>query len=501
MKKNMTAIEEYRIKSLRFIILLYVVSCIAGSIMQLMQKTAGGLENVTWMWLIAYTCLAVGEAIFFLIEGRKAVAGGRIHYKNYNRVKYACLIVAPVNCISLGLMTQSVDVIFTAIYCAGLGIFFLDYKFEIGMSMSVIIPIIIGWIMFPGIRLSFLGVAACSLMFIELIGVTYLVGGNLAAAKEEELQLNQQKLQSVIDKVSTLTVTLSESVISLSAIAQEENANMIEITNSSDVLDKNSKEILLSTENSIQKLNILQDNSENIVTKMNQTQETSSKLADVSRQNEIALNNVLDISQKVEKSTYNTLNVANRLQLEATEIDKLLNIINNMAEETNLLALNASIEAARAGESGRGFAVVADEVRKLADNTKLSLKNVNVVVRNFKDDIFQVEQLSKENSTLIESQNKVLAKTANEIKQMIVQLKSSIEDITGVCTLGSAQSDYVEDTVKANRHVIQGIQSEIVQFEEISNLVKSNMKSIEEIVKSSEELSMTIEEVKVLLTN
>lgn len=500
MSERVTAIEEYRIKSLRFIIILYVVSCIAGSGMQIIQKLKGNLVDISWLFLSIYTCISLGEAIFFLIEGKLAIRNNKLNYKYYNRIKYFCFFVGPVNSVSLTMMSPTSDALFCVIYCAALGSFFLDYKFEAILSIVLLVPVGIEYMIFPAMRLSGAGMAGFSLMFIEIIGITYLVGANLAAAKEEELQANQDKLQRIIDKVTALTTTLSDSVLSLSAIAQEENANMLEITNSSYELDGNSKEILTRTESSIKKLNVLQSNSQNIVNKMNETQEKSSYLAGISMKNEDALNNVLEISQAVENSTYNTLNAANRLQIEAKEIDKLLNIINSMAEETNLLALNASIEAARAGDSGRGFAVVADEVRKLADNTKISLGNVNLVVQNFKGDILQVERLSKEGSSLIATQNKVLTETANEIKEMILQLKISIEEVGQICKLGESQKLYLDETVDSNRQIIESIQSEIKQFEEISLLVKSNMKSIEEIVKSSEELGLTVEEVQDILS-
>ena len=110
--------------------------------------------------------------------------------------------------------------------------------------------------------------------------------------------------------------------------------------------------------------------------------------------------NSLALAQKLLDETITQLNSTaekeaqmndrlNHLATEATQVKSVLEVIGDIADQTNLLALNAAIEAARAGEHGRGFAVVADEVRKLAERTQKSLietnATVNVIVQSISD--------------------------------------------------------------------------------------------------------------------
>ena len=497
MNEKISTLEEYRIKSLKFNIGILVVLCLLGGLKQIGTQLPRAI-------VISYGALVITESVVLLFSAKKSVKNGRLDLKYYAVVKWASVFAVVVNSVCLVIMDtitlgSSNESYYSVLGCAILIIFFLDKVLMRAASILICILLVVinacsSLIVLPQ------SVAVAVGMFLIVINILVtLIGNILVVAKDDEIKKNEVKLQGIIDKTTELVEILSNAILSLSAVSQEENANMIEIINNSEVLDKNSKEILGETEKSIENLVKLRKNSNGITEKMNLTQETFANLADISIKNESALNNVIDISRTVKDSTSNTLLVVDQLQVEAIQVDKLLNVINNLAEETNLLALNASIEAARAGESGRGFAVVADEVRKLADNTKNSLNNVNEVISTFKMDISKVRTLSNENFKLIEEQNRVLKNTANEIKDMIVELKESVNEIVVICELNNSQDLYVNQTVEFNSVVIESIKKEIEKFEEISNLVKANMQSIEEIVDSTEMISSTVEQVKNIL--
>ena len=108
----------------------------------------------------------------------------------------------------------------------------------------------------------------------------------------------------------------------------------------------------------------------------------------------------------ISENMENTARVINGLGKRSQEIGRILEVIEEIADQTNLLALNAAIEAARAGEAGRGFAVVADEVRKLAERSVEATKEIGEVVR----------QVQQETTAAVE----VARSGAGETKQGIV---------------------------------------------------------------------------------
>ncbi|QEH68414.1 methyl-accepting chemotaxis protein [Cellulosilyticum sp. ST5] len=294
---------------------------------------------------------------------------------------------------------------------------------------------------------------------------------NLMIANMSKLiNQTQQVIVHTLDTSKILSRSTSESVETFTQLA----ASISDIAEGTtlqamDAQESNTGMITLaeSMQTVTNKTNHLLENTEGAKTMMETAATTMDTLT-------ATMTNSMQMSSHIRESM-------NELKTLNQNIEDIMKLVDNISEETNLLALNASIEAARVGEAGKGFAVVANEVRNLADQSKHSTLNVRDTLNTIANKMNETTQLVEQSNTIIKDQSTVVSETYQlffNIIDILKQMNSELKDINS--SINSMQS--LKETMVTQINSIATItQESAASTEEVSSLTTTQQTVISDL--------------------
>lgn len=221
-----------------------------------------------------------------------------------------------------------------------------------------------------------------------------------------------------LDSIHNLVVDIKTRAITLGETASESSNKIADIKDSSHQQEA-------SIDHSATSIQQLADKAEQISTDCNSTMQAVQDTEDSAQSGNSTITSTVEQVNSLSASLGESSTAIQKLEQESDNITQILSVIRGIAEQTNLLALNAAIEAARAGEQGRGFAVVADEVRSLAQRSRESTEEIDAVLNNLLE---QTRIVASKMTSSVEISTQAIEQT-QEARQSFDAIRHSVDSI------------------------------------------------------------------------
>lgn len=323
------------------------------------------------------------------------------------------------------------------------------------------------------------------------------------------------------DEFHILMQELQKTVTNMNALIQQVRKSSSEVMESSSNVAKTSAQFLESAENISNAMNEIEQgvnqqakNAEECLNQMDSLSQKIELVSDSTKEIGLIAQNtkrrVMDgtyATDELNQQTLSTIEITTEIIREienlaekSSSINTIVNVINNIANQTNLLSLNASIEAARAGEYGKGFAVVANEIRTLAEKSKLSVNDIKNIVNSIQEDTSSVAEIARKAEKVLTLQDNAVRNTTSSyqdindsVEKLIVYLQyitDNVENINEarVTTLTAIEniSSVLEEIAASSNDVSQVSHEQLVSVESLNdstNKLNSNADSLVHEVK------------------
>ena len=339
-----------------------------------------------------------------------------------------------------------------------------------------------------------------------------MAAGNLtlrlsAEKGNNEISKMRRSINAFTESINKMVAVSKQNIISLSKVAENLNENSSGISSEIKQISDNSSELADQAKTQLETVSLTVDTMGKMSSITNQLSaqihDQNNDLSQSSAAVEEMISNIKSITENIDKfgNSFNQLssdsedgknkieNVINLIESVSAESKKLLDtnkVIEDVAQQTNLLAMNAAIEAAHAGEAGKGFAVVAEEIRKLSESTTKQSHYIKQTLSSVIENINEVTNAAT-------SAGLTFGEIVNQISSddsLITEIRSSMEEQS----IGSKQIVDALGNIKETTHTIienskqmnSGIENVVVQVKELENAAKNLSSKTDEIKKSTQ---------------
>ncbi len=309
-----------------------------------------------------------------------------------------------------------------------------------------------------------------------------LSSGDFTATMKGQYEGDNEKLKEFVNALSS---ALSDIISQVKDAVENTASSAAEISASSDNLASGAEEQSSQADEVASAVEEMSRTITENAMSATKTAENAEKYGKIAKEGGDVVEQTVQKMRDIASAVKNTASNIEKLGQSGKKIGEIISVIDDIADQTNLLALNAAIEAARAGEQGRGFAVVADEVRKLAERTTEATKQIADMIKGIQKETDNAVEEMQQGTTEVESGIELADKAGDSLGQVVSSSQEVQDMINQIAAANEEQSSTSEEIAKN----VAGI----------SNVTSEQAQQVQEVASTSDELAKLTEQLRDLV--
>ena len=329
---------------------------------------------------------------------------------------------------------------------------------------------------------------------IQIMKTLKKVSSDLAAASES-LQQTAEQSGDATQQIATSSQQVAKGA-SDQAVGLQDTLSAIEkLVAAIDQIAKGAKEQTSIIERNVQTVNQVSTAIAEVTANADHSNLSARDTSDAAQKGAEMVQSTIKGMENIKNTMDSVADKVSHLGERSREIGKIIATINDIADQTNLLALNAAIEAARAGEQGRGFAVVADEVRKLAERASTSTKEIEELINNIQNGVQDMVKAMTKGTEEVANGYELATRAGQSLDEILTKSREMGNGVDQISKATQQLKTMSTEMVKLSDNISAIVEENTAATEEMSATAKTVSKSVEEVAGVAEENSAATEEV------